>query len=516
MSNEKNILHNNIWKISEQMRGSVDSWDFKQYVFAFLFYRYLSENLVEYLKKVKGVEFDYSKLNDTDITEDMKNEIIKEKGFFIYPSELFENVVVNIDNIENITDKVKDIFNNIEKSACGTEAEENIKNLFSNVNLESSQLGYNSKNHKENVIKLLKGINSMELKSNNETTIDIFGDAYEFLMNMYATNAGKSGGEFYTPQEVSKLLAKITIENKNKIRSVYDPTCGSGSLLLQVVKLLGNKNIKKGIYGQENNATTYNLCRMNMFLHDIHYSKFNIKCGDTLKEPKHLGEKFDAIVSNPPYSIKWEGKDNPELAKDERFSPAGALAPKSKADLAFIMHVLSMLSDDGIASIVCFPGVLYRNGAEQKIREYLVKNNFVDSIIQLPENLFFGTSISTCIMILKKSKTTKDILFVDASKQFEKNGNKNKLTDENIDYIFNLIMNRKEIEGETKLSTIDEVAKQKYNLSTSTYVEFIEEKEEIDIKELNKKIKEMEKERRKTMDKYFKFIDELEKMFEEI
>ena len=492
---EKEEVYKGIWKIANDLRGSVDGWDFKQYVLGMLFYRYLSENLTQYLNDFEGDNFNYAELSDSDITEEIKEEIINVKGFFIYPSELFENIVKTInnkENEENLNEIIQNIFNKIELSAYGADSEDDIKSILSDIDVNSNKLGTTIKNRCENLKKLIIGIDSMNLKSYNSNSIDTFGDAYEYLISMYASNAGKSGGEFYTPQEVSKLLAKICIGNKTKIRKVYDPTCGSGSLLLQFPKLLGKENILEGIYGQEKNTTTYNLCRMNMFLHNINYSKFNIKNGDTLEENMHKIDKpFDVIVSNPPYSVKWKGDSEPTLINDPRFSPAGILAPKSKADLAFIMHIISMLSNDGIAAVVCFPGILYRGGAEAKIRKYLVENNFVDSIIQLPENLFYGTSISTCIMTLKKSKTDDKVLFVDASKEFIKATNNNKLTDENINNILDIFENRKEIDFKSTLISKDEIAKEKYNLSVSTYVEPEDTTEKIDIDILNKELKEI-------------------------
>ena len=408
---ERAELHRTIWGIANDLRGSVDGWDFKQYVLGMLFYRYISENLDHYISKGEWEagkkDSHYSKLPDKE-AETVKDDIVEERGFFILPSQLFCNVLekANKDNTD-LNEKLEKIFKEIEGSAIGTGSEDNFKGLFDDIDVNSNKLGATVTKRNEMLVKLMNGINSMNLGNvdYNDNSIDAFGDAYEYLMGMYASNAGKSGGEYYTPQEVSELLTKITLVGKKTVNKVYDPACGSGSLLLKFAKILGSDNVRLGFYGQEINITTYNLCRINMFLHDVSYDKFNIKLGDTLIDPKHWDdEPFEAIVSNPPYSIKWEGDDNPILINDQRFSPAGVLAPKGKADLAFIMHSLSWLATNGTAAIVCFPGIMYRGGAEQKIRKYLIDNNYIDCIIQLPDNLFFGTSIATCIMVLKKGK----------------------------------------------------------------------------------------------------------------
>ena len=351
----------------------------------------------------------------------------------------------------------------------------------------------------------------MKLGSYQDNTIDAFGDAYEFLMGMYASNAGKSGGEYYTPQEVSELLTKITIDGKKEVNKVYDPACGSGSLLLKFAKILGKDNVRQGFFGQEINITTYNLCRMNMWLHDIEYTDFDIAHGDTLAEPLHWDdEPFEAIVSNPPYSIKWEGNANPVLISDERFAPAGVLAPKSKADLAFIMHSLSWLATNGTAAIVCFPGVMYRGGAEQKIRKYLIDNNYVECIIQLPDNLFFGTSIATCIMVLKRNKTENNTLFIDASKEFVKVTNNNKLSEENIQNILNVYRERKDKEYYAAVVPNEKIGENSYNLSVSSYVEQEDTREKIDINKLNKEIKEIVAREEKLRAEIDKIIAEIE------
>ena len=492
---EREELHKAIWAIADDLRGSVDGWDFKQYILGIMFYRYISENITNYIndgeRKAGDKEFDYSKLSD-EIAESERENLVKEKGFFILPSELFCNVVKKARNDENLNETLEKIFNNIENSAKGAESEEDFSGLFDDVDVNSNKLGATVTKRNEKLVKILEGIANIKLGNYQDNSIDAFGDAYEFLMSMYASNAGKSGGEFYTPQEVSELLTKLAIVGKTTINKIYDPACGSGSLLLKASKILGKENVRNGFYGQEINLTTYNLCRINMFLHDIGYDKFNIACEDTLVSPQHWDdEPFEVIVSNPPYSIKWAGDDNAVLINDSRYSPAGVLAPKSKADFAFIMHSLAWLATNGTASIVCFPGILYRSGAEQKIRKYLIDNNFVDCIIQLPDNLFFGTSIATCIMVLKKSKNDNSTLFIDATKECTKVTNNNKLLDENIDNIVNIYSNRKDKQYLSKLVSNKEIAENDYNLSVSSYVEQEDTREHIDIHALNREIDEI-------------------------
>ena len=492
---EREELHKKIWSIADDLRGSVDGWDFKQYILGMMFYRYISENITNYInegeRKAGAKDFDYAKLPD-EVAETQREELVKEKGFFILPSELFCNVHKRAKNDENLNETLEKVFNNIENSAKGAESEDDFAGLFDDIDVNSNKLGATVAKRNDKLVKILNGIADIKLDDYKNNSIDAFGDAYEFLMSMYASNAGKSGGEFFTPQEVSELLTRLTVVGKKSVNKVYDPACGSGSLLLKSAKILGKENVRNGFYGQEINLTTYNLCRINMFLHDIGYDKFDIACEDTLINPQHWDdEPFEVIVSNPPYSIKWAGNDNPLLINDPRYSPAGVLAPKSKADFAFIMHSLSWLATNGTASIVCFPGILYRGGAEQKIRKYLVDNNFIDCIIQLPDNLFFGTSIATCIMVLKKSKKDNSILFIDASKECVKVTNNNKLTDENIEHIVKIFTDRKDIDYVAKLVSNTEIGENDYNLSVSTYVEKEDTREKIDIVELNKQIEEI-------------------------
>ncbi len=493
---ERAELHRTIWNIANDLRGSVDGWDFKQYVLGMLFYRYISENLTEYInrgeRKATGDEtFDYARLSDAD-AENARSGLVMEKGLFILPSQLFENVRIRAAQDENLNETLAAVFRSIEDSARGTASEESFKGLFDDIDVNSNKLGNSVANRNDRLVKLMNGVAGMGLGGYQENTIDAFGDAYEFLMGMYASNAGKSGGEYFTPQEVSELLTRIAVCGKTDVNKVYDPACGSGSLLLKAAKILGRKNVRQGFYGQEINITTYNLCRINMFLHDIGYDKFNVAHGDTLTDPQHWDdEPFEAIVSNPPYSIKWDGDANPLLINDPRFSPAGILAPKSKADLAFIMHCLSWLATNGMAAIVCFPGIMYRGGAERKIRQYLIDNNYVDCVIQLPDNLFFGTTIATCIMVLRKSKSENATLFIDASKEFVKVTNSNKLTQMNIDTIVSAFASREERQYFSRLVPNAEIADKDYTLSVSTYVEQEDKREKIDIVQLNEQIREI-------------------------
>jgi len=493
---ERAELHKTIWRIANDLRGSVDGWDFQSYVLGMLFYRCIAENLTGYLneqeRKAGNPDFDYATLNDED-AEFGRAETVKEKGFYILPSELFGNVRKRAREDANLNETLSRIFADIEGSATGTESEDDFKGLFDDLDVNSGKLGPTVAKRNEKLVKLLEAIGDLPLTNGaggfSDNTIDLFGDAYEYLMTMYASTAGKSGGEFFTPQEVSELLARITVVGKSEVNKVYDPACGSGSLLLKFVKVLGHDKVRQGFFGQEINLTTFNLCRINMFLHDVNYEKFDIAHGDTLTDPAHWDdEPFEAIVSNPPYSIKWEGKDNPLLINDPRYAPAGVLAPKSKADLAFTMHILSWLAVNGTAAIVEFPGVLYRGGAEKEIRQYLIDNNYVDTVIQLPPDLFFGTTIATCIIVLKKSKFDNATLFIDASEEFTRSGNKNKLTAEHQQKILDAFTERKDIEHFSRLVPNEEIVENEYNLSVSSWVAQKDEREEIDIKQLNAEI----------------------------
>lgn len=485
-------LHKTIWRIANDLRGSIDGWDFKSYVLGLLFYRFVSENLSTYVntsEREAGLnDFDYVELSDNE-AEFGRKSTVEEKGFYILPSELFVNVRMNAAHNDNLNEALERVFKNIEGSAIGTKSENDLKGLFDDLDVNSTKLGATVAKRNAQLTKLLDAIGDLDLGDFADHTIDAFGDAYEYLMQMYASSAGKSGGEFYTPQEVSELLARITVLGKTTVNKVYDPACGSGSLLLKFAKVLGKENVRQGFFGQEINLTTYNLARINMFLHDINYENFDIAHGDTLIDPAHWDdEPFEAIVSNPPYSIKWEGDSNGLLINDPRFAPAGVLAPKSKADLAFTMHILSWLAVNGTAAIVEFPGVLYRGGAEAKIRQYLIDNNFVDTVIQLPPDLFFGTTIGTCIIVLKKSKTDNSILFIDATAEFVRTGNKNKFSDENQARVLSAFTDRVDDGYFARLVPSTEIAANGYNIAVSSYVEREDTSEVIDITDLNMEI----------------------------
>lgn len=510
---ERDELHRAIWAIADELRGSVDGWDFKSYVLGMMFYRYISENLTSYINEGEieaGNEgFDYALLSDEE-AEQAREDLVQTKGFFILPSELFCNVRKKAASDENLNMTLEAVFRHIEESAKGSESEADFEGLFDDIDVNSNKLGATVAKRNANLVKLIEGVADMGLHY-RDNSIDAFGDAYEYLMSMYASNAGKSGGEFFTPQEVSQLLTRIAVAGKTQVNKVYDPACGSGSLLLQAAKILGKENIRQGFYGQEINLTTYNLCRINMFLHDIEPDKFDIAHEDTLLNPQHWDdEPFEVIVSNPPYSIKWEGDDNPVLINDPRFSPAGVLAPKSKADLAFIMHSLSWLATNGTAAIVCFPGIMYRGGAEKKIRQYLIDNNFIDCIIQLPSNLFYGTSIATCIMVLRKNKADNSTLFIDASAECVKVTNNNKLTEDNIKKIVDEFVSRSDAEYFARCVAYDEIKENDYNLSVSTYVQPEDTREVIDIVKLNGEIEQIVAREQVLRDEIAKIIAEIE------
>ena len=494
---ERAELHKTIWKIANDLRGSVDGWEFKAYVLGSIFYRFISENICDYIQHLMAEagqpDFDYTAITD-EMGEKIRQKMVEEKGYFILPSQLFQNVVKQADKDENLNEKLTNIFRSIEASAQGTESEDDLRGLFSDFTVDSAALGSTVIKRNELLAKVLKTVATMDLGSKyNDTDNDTFGDTYEFLMQMYASEAGKSGGEFFTPQQVSELLARLASYNNPNIQKVYDPACGSGSLLLKFAKTIGKQNPNLKYFGQEVNPTTYNLCRINMFLHNVNYDNFDIRLEDTLLKPQHMQDApFDAIVSNPPYSLKWEGKDNTILINDERYAPAGVLAPKSAADLAFTMHMLWHLSERGTAAIVEFPGVLYRGGDEKKIRQYLVSHNYVDCVIQLPANLFFGVGIATCIIVLKKSaKTDSSVLFIDASKLFQKNGNKNILLPEHQDKIMQLFENRKDEDYLAKLVKNDDILANDCNLSVSSYVEQEDTREVINISEVNAELSKL-------------------------
>ena len=480
-----------IWQIANDVRGTIDGWDFKQYVLGTLFYRFISENFASYIEA--GDEtISYASLDDSVITPEIKDDAVKTKGYFIYPSQLFVNIAANADSNENLNTDLAAVFTAIESSANGYPSEEAIKGLFADFDTTNIRLGATVAEKNRRLAAVIKGVAELDFGDFHSSEIDLFGDAYEFLISNYAANAGKSGGEFFTPQHVSKLIARLAMHGQERVNRIYDPACGSGSLLLQAKRHFDEHIIEEGFYGQEINHTTYNLARMNMFLHNINYDKFNIRLGDTLTNPQFGDEKpFDAIVSNPPYSVKWIGKDDPTLINDERFAPAGVLPPKSKADFAFVLHSLNYLSAKGRAAIVCFPGIFYRGGAEQKIRKYLIDNNYVETVISLAPNLFFGTSIAVNILVLSKHKTDMKVQFIDASGEefFKKETNNNILTDEHVDRIMSIFDSKEEVEHVAAMVGHEKIAENDYNLSVSSYVEAKDTREVIDITELNAELK---------------------------
>lgn len=504
-------LQSQIWKIANDVRGSIDGWDFKQYVLGTLFYRFISENFSSYIEG--GDEtFKYGELPDSVITKEIKEDAIKTKGYFIYPSQLFSSIAKNANTNESLNTDLATIFSAIESSANGYPSESDIKGLFADFDTTSNRLGNTVKDKNSRLSAVIKGVEGLKFGEFQENQIDLFGDAYEFLISNYAANAGKSGGEFFTPQCVSELIAKLAIHKQDKINKIYDPAAGSGSLLLQAKKQFDNHIIEDGFYGQEINHTTYNLARMNMFLHNVNYDKFDIKLGNTLTEP-HFGDDkpFDAIVSNPPYSINWIGNDDPTLINDDRFAPAGVLAPKSKADFAFVLHCLNYLSSKGRAAIVCFPGIFYRSGAEQKIRKYLIDNNFVETVISLAPNLFYGTSIAVNILILSKHKSDSRTQFIDASGVdfYKKETNNNILTDGHIEEMIRIFDTKENIDHVAISVDHDKIAENDYNLSVSSYVIAKDTREVINISELNEEIKA-------TVSKIDKLRTEIDKIIGEI
>ena len=489
-SNEQRAaLQRQIWAIANDVRGAVDGWDFKQYVLGTLFYRFISENFASYIEAGDD-SINYAALPDSVITPEIKEDAIKTKGYFIRPSDLFVNVAKNANSNDSLNTDLAHIFADIEASASGYPSERDIKGLFADFDTTSNRLGNTVKDKNTRLAAVLKGVAELDFGDFADNQIDLFGDAYEFLISNYAANAGKSGGEFFTPQHVSKLIAQLAMHKQTSVNKIYDPACGSGSLLLQAKKHFDAHIIEDGFFGQEINHTTYNLARMNMFLHNINYDKFNIQLGNTLIDP-HFGDDkpFDAIVSNPPYSVKWIGSDNPTLINDDRFAPAGVLAPKSKADFAFVLHALSYLSSKGRAAIVCFPGIFYRGGAEQKIRQYLVDNNYVETVISLAPNLFFGTTIAVNILVLAKNKKDTTTQFIDASGLFKKETNNNVLLDSHIEQIMAVFDSKENVDHFAKTVPLEDVVAKEYNLSVSSYVEAKDNREVVDIAQLNAELK---------------------------
>ncbi|MDC4271562.1 type I restriction-modification system subunit M [Acinetobacter baumannii] len=487
---QRAALHRQIWQIANEVRGAVDGWDFKQYVLGALFYRFISENFAHYISG-GDKEIKYNEMPDSVITPEIKDDAIKTKGYFILPSQLFCNVVKSANHNESLNTDLAKIFSAIESSANGYPSEKDIKGLFADFDTTSNRLGNSVPEKNKRLAAVLKGVAELDFGEDFQNSqIDLFGDAYEFLISNYAANAGKSGGEFFTPQHVSKLIAQLAMHNQTHVNKIYDPACGSGSLLLQAKKHFDAHIIEDGFFGQEINHTTYNLARMNMFLHNINYDKFNIQLGDTLHHPHFIDDKpFDAIVSNPPYSVKWIGSDDPTLINDDRFAPAGVLAPKSKADFAFVLHALSYLSAKGRAAIVCFPGIFYRGGAEQKIRQYLVDNNYIETVISLAPNLFYGTTIAVNILVLSKHKTDMSTQFIDASGLFKKETNNNLLTEQHIEKIIQVFDRKGNIDHFAKSVPFEQIKENDYNLSVSSYVEAKDTRKVVDIVQLKADLK---------------------------
>ncbi|WP_420386794.1 type I restriction-modification system subunit M [Roseivirga sp.] len=509
--NQRTELQSKIWKIANEVRGSVDGWDFKQFVLGTLFYRFISENFTNYIEG--GDEsIDYASMSDDIITQEIKEDAVKTKGYFIYPSQLFVNIAKTANSNANLNTDLKAIFDSIESSANGYPSEQDIKGLFADFDTTSSRLGNTVESKNDRLAKVIKGVEELNFGKFEDSEIELFGDAYEFLIGNYAANAGKSGGEFFTPVHVSKLIAQLAMHGQTTVNKIYDPAAGSGSLLLQAKQHFDKHIIEEGFFGQEVNHTTYNLARMNMFLHNINYDKFHIVLGDTLRDP-HLGDEkpFDAIVSNPPYSVKWIGDDDPTMINDDRFAPAGVLAPKSKADFAFVLHALSYLSSKGRAAIVCFPGIFYRGGAEQKIRKYLVDNNYVESVISLAPNLFYGTSIAVNLLVLSKHKTENKTQFIDASGEdfFKKVTNNNVMTDKHITKVMEMFANKEEVAHVATAIDNTKIAENDYNLSVSSYVEAKDNREKINIVELNKEVS-------KTVEKIDQLRADIDEIIKEI
>lgn len=489
ISQQRAALHRQIWSIANDVRGAVDGWDFKQYVLGALFYRFISENFASYIEGGDD-SINYAKLDDLVITSEIKDDAVKSKGYFIYPSQLFANLTASANTNDSLNTDLAKVFSAVEATAIGYPSERDIRGLFADFDTTSNRLGNTVKDKNTRLAAVLKGVADLDFGDFGASQIDLFGDAYEFLISNYAANAGKSGGEYFTPQHVSKLIAQLAMHKQTSVNKIYDPACGSGSLLLQAKKHFDQHLIEDGFWGQELNHTTYNLARMNMFLHNVNYDKFNIQLGDTLIEP-HFGDDkpFDAIVSNPPYSVKWIGSDDPTLINDERFAPAGVLAPKSKADFAFVLHTLNYLSSKGRAAIVCYPGIFYRSGAEQKIRQYLVDNNYVETVISLAENLFYGTTIAVTILVLSKHKIDTTTQFIDASGLFKKESNNNVLLDEHIDQIMAVFESKANVDHFAQSVPFEKVVNNDYNLSVSSYIQAKDTREVVNIAQLNAKLK---------------------------
>jgi len=515
---QKKILEKQLWGVANALRGKMNADEYKNYILGFIFYKYLSEKLEKYVneKVLASEDFDFSEIKENGkdgkaILEEVRKACIGHLGFFLKPTELFSYLVKKgkgeiKDESDFILEDLKNVLNTIEQTSMGTDSEDDFKGLFDDVDLNSSKLGSRENQKNETVVEVLKLLDGIDFRLEDSKS-DLLGDAYEYLIGEFAAGAGKKGGEFYTPAQVSRLLAQIVSEDKKRIRSVFDPTCGSGSLLLRI----GDYAEVVEYFGQELNRTTFNLARMNMILHGVHFDKFNIKQGDTLMEDMHPDLKAEAIVANPPFSAEWKSDSDPQLAHDDRFSQYGRLAPKSAADYAFVTHMLYHLADNGTMAVVLPHGALFRSGAEGEIRKYIIeKQNYLDAVIGLPANLFYGTSIPATVLVFKKCRRNDgDILFIDASKEFEKGKNQNKLTDENIKKIFEIYKERGEIDKYSHKATLDEIRENEFNLNIPRYVDTFEEEEEIDINAVAKELKNLDKEEIEIQKKIAGFCDEL-------
>ncbi|WP_337045241.1 type I restriction-modification system subunit M [Emticicia sp. 17c] len=498
MSEEhKRVLEQQLWNIANALRGKMDADEFRDYILGFIFYKYLAEKMEIYANsileqdKIEFREIDENTEEGQSYIEAIKEEALETLGYFLKPSELFSEIAKRGETNIFILEDLQKILTNIQLSTMGTQSEEDFDNLFEDMDLNSTKLGKTPEARNAIIAKVLVHLDEIDFRLEH-TELDVLGDAYEYLIGQFASGAGKKAGEFYTPQTVSKILAKIVTTEKNKLKSVYDPTCGSGSLLLRVAREVKDVN---NFYGQEMNRTTYNLARMNMILHGVHYRKFDIKQEDTLEHPQHLGLQAEAIVANPPFSAVWSA--NPLFMSDERFSQYGKLAPASKADFAFVQHMVYHLAENGIMAIVLPHGVLFRGAAELQIRRYLIEQkNYLDAVIGLPANIFYGTSIPTCILVFKKCRETPDdILFIDASKEFDKMKNQNVLREEHIEKIVGTYRNRNVVEKYSYRASLSEIAENDYNLNIPRYVESFEEEEEIDIQAVMSEIKSLEAKR---------------------
>jgi type I restriction enzyme M protein len=513
MSEEnKKVLEQQLWNIANTLRGKMDADEFRDYILGFIFYKYLSEKMEEYADDIlEANNITYHEIvglaDEEKNIEAMKEASIESLGYFLRPEELFSKVATRGNGTTNnfILEDLTSILRNIEQTTMGTESEDDFVHLFEDLDLTSTKLGKSVEARNTLIVKVLTHLDKINFELKNHDR-DVLGDAYEYLIAQFASGAGKKAGEFYTPQQVSKVLAKIVTKGKSKLKSVYDPTCGSGSLLLRVAKEVEDVS---NFYGQELNRTTYNLCRMNMIMHDVHYRKFDIKQEDTLEHPQHLEERFEAIVANPPFSAKWSANDL--FLSDDRFSQYGRLAPSSKADFAFVQHMIHHLDENGTMAIVLPHGVLFRGAAEGHIREYLIEDrNYLDAVIGLPANIFYGTSIPTCILVFKKCREDSDnILFIDASREFEKVKTQNYLTDENVCKIVDTYANRKEIAKYSHLASMNEIKENDYNLNIPRYVDTFEEEERVDLDAVSLELKALESDMINTNETIAKFCDEL-------